>query len=140
MKLAFDNPWMNLRAKSMGKLHTITHLVTSKERHKKLFNDKDLVAVSGLPTATLCDDIQLMAPMYSANTKTKLKCLSTPERPFTNLYISTDGKHFQVAYVALTPAMGNAFMKDRDDISLICSSQATDEAPELHFIASNIPT
>jgi hypothetical protein len=139
MKLVFDNTWMNLRAKSMGKLHTITHVVTSNERHTRLFNDKDLINVSGLPKATLLDDIKLMAPMYSATTKTKLKCLSTRERPFTNLYIAADGQHFQVAYVALTPAMGNAFMKDRDDIALICSSEATDQAPELHFLASIAP-
>jgi hypothetical protein len=139
MKLKFDNNLMTLRAKSMAKLYTITHLVTSEKRHKKLFNDKDLVSVSGLPKTSLLDDAQLMTPMYSANTKTKLKCLSTPEKPFSNLYIGTDGHHFQVAYVALTPAMGNEFMKDRDDIALICSSEATDELPELHFIASTTP-
>lgn len=139
MKLVFDNSWMILRAKSMGKLHTISHIVSSDKTHAKLFQQKDLVTVSKLPKSSLCDDIQLMAPSYSANTSTKLKCLSTPEMPFSNLYIDVEGIHFQVSHVVLDPKMGNAIMKERNDIALICSSEATNEAPALHFLASTTP-
>lgn len=80
-----------------------------------------------------------MAPHYTAVCKETLKDSSTPDTPFTNLYIATDGMHFQVAFVALLLAAGNAFMKNRNDTGLICSSVATDKAPELHFIASCQP-
>ena len=139
MDIKFDNGWMTLKAKSMGKLHTITNVVSTKEKHDHLFNTKDRVTVSGLPKTSLCDDLQLMAPSYSGDTKTQLKDMSTQAKPYTNLYIQTDGHHFQVAFVALTAKMGNDFMNERDDTALICSTEATEDVPALHFIASNIP-
>jgi hypothetical protein len=136
MKLVFNNPFMKLKAKSMRKLHTITHMVTQEITHDKLFNNNDLISVSGMPKASNCSHVQLMANSYSGDTETKTKCLSTTENPYSNLYIATDGKHFQVAAVVTSSDEGNIIMTKREDIALIATSLATEEVPELHFLVS----
>ena len=117
MKLKFNNAWLSLYAKSMGKLLEITHITTNQDQQDKLFREHDVIAVSALPgdeNVVLLSDVNCIS--IRANS---LMDLSSPEGTFSNLYIKALGKYFQVAYVTTGVEECNRICFERPDIALM---------------------
>lgn len=132
MKLKFNNPWMKLYAASMGKIFCIEVITDSESEQTKRRKQQGLVSVSSLPGRP---DIALLADPYAPVFRSlALPDISVPDRLFSNLYIKSDDRYFQVAHVCDSPEQCNAYCKMRDDIAVIC----TDNTGR-HYLASLNP-
>lgn len=117
MKLKFNNAWLSLYAMSMGKLFCITHVTADRDSQDKLFHQHDLVSVSALPgDESTC----LLANAYGATFRSSLlQDMNSPDRPYSNLFIESDGKYFQVAFVTTSVDECNCHCISRPDIALL---------------------
>jgi len=129
MKLKFNNSWMSLYAKSMGKVFEITHITDSQKLQDSLFKRDTIIAVSSLPNNP---GISLLAKAYGPEFRaSELQDLNKENHPYSNHYIESDGKFFQVALVTTEISICNEFCAKRDDVGLI----ATDNAGR-HYVVS----
>jgi hypothetical protein len=130
MKLKFNNSWMSLYAKSMGKVFEITHATDNEKLQDSLYKRETIIAVSSLQNNP---GFSLLAKAYApAFRASELQDLNTDNCPYSNLYIEADGKFFQVALVTNDISQCNQFCSMRDDVSLI----ATDNAGRHYLVSS----
>jgi hypothetical protein len=131
-KFASEND-NSLFVKSMGKIHHVTHLAFNDQGHKKLFDDKNLIAVALLPLF----ETQLMANRYGGDTTLKLDDKGVTGQPYTDMYMKVDdGKYFQIAAVFTDVDAANSFMLKWSDTALLDSSTLKGVDEQYHFIAS----
>ena len=132
MMLEFNNPWMKLYAASMEKVFRIEVITDSEIERLRRRNQRALVSVSALPGV---QDMALLADPYApVFYSLALPDLSTSTRPYSNLYIKSDERYFQVAHVCESLEQCNDFCLSRDDVAVIC----TDNAGR-HYLASLNP-
>lgn len=117
MKLKFNNDWLSLYAKSMGKVFLITHITNDKSVQDTLFKKSDMVSVACLPGD---ETTLLLANSYSVAFRAEtLQDLNSDDRAYTGLYIEADKKYFQVAYVVTEWAQVKYHCAARSDIALV---------------------
>lgn len=119
MKLKFNNSWMTLYAKSMGKVFVITHATDSEKLQGSLFKRETIIAVSALPNNP---GVSLLAQSYApAFSAAELQDLSSENCPYFQLYLESDGKFFQVALITTDLAECNQFCAAREDVALLAT-------------------
>ena len=132
MRLKFNNDWMQLFAKSMGKVYHITYICSDKNEMDNLFKQKDLITVSTLPQYS---DECLITNAYAFEFRScLLEDISSDIKCFTDLYIKSDKQFYQVAGVSSDVNEMNLICESRNDVGII----ATDNAKR-HYLASLKP-
>lgn len=118
-KLKFDNAWMVLLAKSMKKVHEITHICE---------NAPDTIN-KGLVTVCQIAGFDALAAQYPAE-----RIPSSTIKSDHNLYIRSDKNLFGVGLVSSSVREINEFLSKNDDYGLIASDNNG-----LHYAATLKP-
>jgi hypothetical protein len=113
--IKFDNQWMKLHVKSMGKLHLV-HSLEEKASDAK----NDLIQVAEL------DGRPVMAKQYAKH----IPSSRLAGNDTTGFYIEVDGRFFDVKLVTNSVEKGNKLMSSYENAALI----ATDDHG-FHYIA-----
>lgn len=119
--LSFNNEWMTLHVKSMGKLHRVLSL---KERSSDLKN--------GLIQVAELNERPAIALQYPSK-RLPSDCLEG--NSFTGFYIGCNNEFFEVQFVTNSREEANQYLLNNMEVALI----ATDN-DFYHYIASVKPT
>ncbi|MFA0809458.1 hypothetical protein [Microbulbifer epialgicus] len=117
MKLKFNNEWMSLYVKSMGKLHSVVR-----------FGERPTDRREGLVTVSELNGRSVMAKQYprKERSSSSIKGVSS-----TGFYICSDREYFDVKLVTQCQGEANSFMEKDDNAGLI----ATDNEG-FHYVAA----
>ncbi|WP_428774890.1 hypothetical protein [Vibrio sp.] len=144
MKFETENGFRYLKMFE-DKLYQITEMATNGEQSNVADTSSSLTLsdepcclmdIGGMPGA---ENVHVLGCLYDS-VLIGLGDLDTVDRPFTQLYVQVyTGDIFQIAAVVDSVEEGNQLLLQREDISLIDSTQMKSLDRQLHFLASNEP-